>query len=81
MQTTYSPPILVNSCTNSLEHAILLHGLVKVLQTLQVGLICSTVVVDCKSSVHMCAYYPLVYAALDLCRDISNKQPSNKHCK
>jgi len=69
MQTTYSPPVLVNSCTNSLEHAILLRGLVKVLQTLQVGLICSTVVVDCKSSVRTRACYPLVYAALDLCRE------------
>jgi len=69
MQTTYSPPVLVNSCTNSLEHAILLRGLVKVLQTLQVGLICSMVVVDCKSSVCTHACYPLVYAALNLCRE------------
>jgi len=69
MQTTYSPPVLVNSCTNSLEHAILLRGLIKVLQTLQVGLICSMVVVDCKSSVRTRACYPLIYAALDLCRE------------
>ena len=77
MQTAYSPSVLVYPGTNALENTKLFHCLVKILQTLQVGLISTAVVVNCERDVRTCASHPLIHTAFNLDHSVSDDQPSD----
>ena len=77
MQTAYSLSVLVYPGTNALENTKLFHRLIEILQTLQVGLISATVVVNCERDVHTCASHPLIHTAFNLDHSVSDDQSSD----